>query len=212
MSGSYRGSGGAGWGTGGDATANYEIPGLTITEAGSSSAPSLAVAEAGIGLFQDSAGVLGVAGDVALPDTYANTTALAANVVLDSNGVLKRSTSSLRYKENISPLGDEDVLRVDRLKAYRYTDRYDPDLGYSVGFIAEQVAEWFPELVTRDPAGAPEAVQYPLVTAVLLHALLDTRRRLAVLEKEVRGGVSGNSEDGSGGADALPGEGAAGPG
>jgi hypothetical protein len=80
---------------------------------------------------------------------YNNTTATAANMVVNSFGGLDRSTSSIRFKTDVETLQPEyaDALLNCRPVWYRSLCANDnQDWGYW-GFIAEEVAEIDPRLV-----------------------------------------------------------------
>ena len=77
--------------------------------------------------------------------SYTNTTSSAANLHINSSGLMIRSTSSARYKTDIETLEDSyaDKLLDCRPVWYRSTatdDTAHPEWGY-YGFIAEEVAE-----------------------------------------------------------------------
>ena len=88
-------------------------------------------------------------GGVRLPDVYNQTIALSANVFIDTDGTLKRATSSIKYKTNIETLEDQyaDAVLNCRPVWYQSTSAGDnPNWGFW-GFIAEEVAEIDPRLV-----------------------------------------------------------------
>ena len=88
-------------------------------------------------------------GGVRLPDVYNQTIATGANVFIDSDGTLKRATSSIKYKTNVETLEDQyaDAVLNCRPVWYQSTSPSDnPDWGFW-GFIAEEVAEIDPRLV-----------------------------------------------------------------
>ena len=81
--------------------------------------------------------------------TYKTTTASGANVVVASNGVLQRSTSSERYKDILAPLELDDAKYADAMAlkpiVYRSTADADNPAYHYYSFSAE-------ELGTYDPA------------------------------------------------------------
>ena len=82
---------------------------------------------------------------------YNNTTGAGANVHVGGDGVLYRSTSSIRFKTNIESLEDSYADAILNIKPvwYRSTapgDEVHPDWSY-YGFIAEDVAKVDPRLV-----------------------------------------------------------------
>jgi len=104
--------------------------------------------------------------------TGIGTTASAANAFLDSgagNQIL-RSTSSIRYKENVLSVPAKVVDKMRRLRPVTYTSNCEHDDKEKIhfGLIAEEVAEEFPELVHRNAKGEPESVQYERLGPLLL--------------------------------------------
>lgn len=96
---------------------------------------------------------------------YSNTSSRAANVQINDSGTLRRSaSSSKRYKHNIRPLADsldaEKLLSVPVVQ-YIYNPDYlsgeDPRYGKSIpGFIAEDIAEYYPIAAEVDAEGCVE--------------------------------------------------------
>lgn len=81
--------------------------------------------------------------------TYKTTTALGANVVVDTSGTLMRSTSSERYKDILAPLELDDARYADAMAlkpiVYRSTADADNPAYHYYSFSAE-------ELGAHDPA------------------------------------------------------------
>jgi hypothetical protein len=105
------------------------------------------------------------------PRTYLNTTATAANVVVGSNGSYARSTSALKYKQDIRELESMDInsLRPVRYKSKCKGDDQTKD---HFGLIADEAADaGFEELVSRNASGEVEGFQYERLTVVLLKAM-----------------------------------------
>lgn len=122
------------------------------------------------------------------------TTASAANAFLDSStGQLLRSTSSLRYKEEVVDLVEEiDSSKIYDLKPISFTDKTSKSRHF--GLAAEQVAEVLPSLVQYgpetllDPAGdptkqIPDGVQYSLLSVLLLEEVRKLKAKIEALEK-----------------------------
>ncbi len=84
-----------------------------------------------------------------VPGIYAQVTAAAANVNVDANGTLLRSTSSGKYKKDIEELDSShrDLIFDLRPVWYRSTCGNDDGLWSWYGLIAEEVAEIDPRLV-----------------------------------------------------------------
>jgi len=77
-------------------------------------------------------------------------------------------TSSERYKQNIESLRDAESS-LQQLRGVRFTWKDSGEA--SLGLIAEEVADVFPELVTRSEDGYVEAMNYSALVAVLVEGL-----------------------------------------
>jgi hypothetical protein len=122
------------------------------------------------------------------------TTAVGANAVVDATtGALARSTSSRRYKQDISS-ADLDAETLLRLVPRRFRTKAEvaeqgDGAPQRVGFIAEEAAEVAPEFVTSDEDG-PEAFSYATyvtgLQAIVRHQaeqIADLTARLERLEQ-----------------------------
>jgi hypothetical protein len=111
---------------------------------------------------------------------YNLTTAGAANVfVTSSDFTLRRSTSALKYKQDIRDL---EELDINLLRPIRYKSKCEGDdqTKDHFGVIADEAAEaGFEELVTRGANDEIEGFQYERLTVVLL-------KKLQVLESEFK--------------------------
>ena len=119
------------------------------------------------------------AGSIFVPRTYLDTTASAANMFITSAGQYARSTSALKYKQDIRDVENFDIglLRPVRYKSKCEGDDQTKD---HLGLIADEAAEaGFEELVTRGADGEVEGFQYERLTVVLL-------KKLQVLESEFK--------------------------
>lgn len=110
-----------------------------------------------------------------------DTTSLGANTVLDGD-VLKKSTSSLRYKVNVR---DEQFdhsallrLRPVRFQDKRQYEKQGEEAREYVGLIAEEVdALGLKEFVFYDGEGRPDGVQYDRLVVGLLSLVKDLYER-----------------------------------
>lgn len=112
---------------------------------------------------------------------YNNTTANAANVNVDSGGILRRSTSSLRYKSNVADAthGLADVLK---LRSVTYKGKNDGERVFG-GLIAEEVHDaGLTEFVAYDKEGRPDALHYGNMVALLVKAVQELSAKVAALE------------------------------
>jgi hypothetical protein len=113
---------------------------------------------------------------------YPQTTASAANVTIASGGDLLRSTSALKYKQDIRDIEEMDI---DLLRPVRYKSKCanDDQTKDHLGLIADEAAEaGFEELVIRGADGEVEGFQYERLTVVLLKTVQSLRQRVAALE------------------------------
>ena len=110
---------------------------------------------------------------------YNNTTTAAANLNVSSNGFLGRSTSSIRYKENVRDYtGSIDALRPVMFNSINEDD----DKDYA-GFIAEEVHETgLVEFVQYDDQGRPDLVNYANIAALLVKEVQDLKAEVAALK------------------------------
>jgi hypothetical protein len=134
---------------------------------------------------------------------YNTTTSGGANVNVASTGLVRRSTSSAKYKTNVETIEDSysDALLNCRPVYYRSTCENDnPNYGWW-GFIAEEVAEIDPRLVyykevdvaldgeggkTETPCELePEGVAYERFVPHLLNLIKRQKQAIETLESKV---------------------------
>jgi hypothetical protein len=107
-------------------------------------------------------------------------------VYVASDGKLGTTTSSRRYKEEIVDMDVEsDVLLRLRPVSFYYRKELDGEHLRQYGLVAEEVAEVAPDLVAYDEDGAPQAVRYHLVNAMLLNEVQKQRRQLEAQRAEI---------------------------
>jgi hypothetical protein len=112
---------------------------------------------------------------------YNNTTGSAANAFIAADGTLGRSTSSLKYKTDItdSTRGLADVLKL-RPVTYKSKNGDDTIFG---GLIAEEVhAAGLTEFVAYAPDNAPDAIHYSNMVSLLVAAIKELTARVQTLE------------------------------
>lgn len=92
-------------------------------------------------------------------------------VYVNQNGQLGTQPSSLRFKEQVTDMGDtSNALMALRPVTFLYKPEYDKGkrtLQY--GLIAEEVAQVYPELVADDKDGRPYSVRYQYLATMLLN-------------------------------------------
>jgi hypothetical protein len=90
--------------------------------------------------------------------------------------------SDISVKENIRPIFN--VLgRVVNSRGVIY-DRIDSKTKNNIGFIAQELEEQFPELVTTNPDGT-KAVKYQNATAVLFEAVKEQQKQIDSLQEQI---------------------------
>jgi hypothetical protein len=112
---------------------------------------------------------------------YNNTTGSAANLVVDSGGGISRSTSSIKYKNDVQDAvyGLADVLK---LRAVTYKGKNDGDKIFG-GLIAEEVhAAGLTQFVQYAPDGSPDALAYGNMISVFVNAIKELNARIIRLE------------------------------
>ena len=112
----------------------------------------------------------------------------AVNVVIDSNGQLGTLSSSRRFKEDIHDMGEASsgLLRL-RPVTFRYQKPFaDGSKPVQYGLIAEEVAEVYPDLVTRLADGQVETVKYQVLDSMLLNELQKEHQRFQQQVEAIR--------------------------
>lgn len=99
---------------------------------------------------------------------YNQTSGGGANVVIQSDGLLVRSTSSLKYKKDIRDITESDVIQKLRPITYRSKSQNDDEKKRFLGFIAEEVEKIEPMLVYYGSDGQVEGFQYDRLTVLLV--------------------------------------------
>jgi hypothetical protein len=108
----------------------------------------------------------------------------AIPVLVDSNGQLGTVSSSRRYKFDINSMGatTDDLMRL-RPVTFRYLAHGD-NAPIQYGLIAEEVADVYPEMVTRNKDGEVETVMYQFLAPMLLNDLQKQHQHIDRLESE----------------------------
>jgi len=117
---------------------------------------------------------------------YNLTTASAANVHCDSNGILYRSTSSLKYKKNVadSQFGLQELLAL-RPVTYQSKSEADGETTYG-GLIAEEVHNaGLSEFVQYAEDGSPDALAYGNMVSLCIKAIQEQQAMIVELQAKV---------------------------
>lgn len=114
--------------------------------------------------------------------TYNNTSGSAANVYVDSSGILYRSTSSLKYKTDVVGY-NKGMTEVLSLRPVSYKEKDKETSRVFTGLIAEEVhAAGLGEFVEYAADGTPDALLYSNMVALLVNAVKELHARVAILE------------------------------
>jgi hypothetical protein len=105
---------------------------------------------------------------------YNLTTASAANLVVQVNGELSRSTSSLKYKTDVADSA-HGLAEVMQLRPVTYKGKNDGDTVFG-GLIAEEVhAAGLTEFVQYAPDGSPDALAYGQMVSLAFKAIQELK-------------------------------------
>ena len=113
----------------------------------------------------------------------------SANVVVDGSGNIYRSTSALKYKQDVRDLESIDISSFRPVRYKSKSPKDDPNKDF-IGFIADEFHDaGLTELVSYgqpDEEGNPvvEGFNYDRLTAVLTKALQEANTKIATLEAE----------------------------
>jgi hypothetical protein len=115
---------------------------------------------------------------------YNQTTGSAANMFVDSNGNLNRSTSSLKYKTDVKDAthGLTDLLK---LRSVTYKGKRDGDIVFG-GLIAEEVdAVGLTEFVQYADDGSPDSLAYGNMVSLCIKAIQELNAKVTALEAQL---------------------------
>ena len=96
------------------------------------------------------------------------------------------AASSMRYKENISELTNEQADKLMQLRPVEFD--YKESETHSHGLIAEEVYNVFPEIVTLNEDMQPDAVQYVNLIPYLIKKIQMQDEKINSLEKRLKAG------------------------
>jgi hypothetical protein len=106
-----------------------------------------------------------------------------SQVFVNTNGQLGTAPSSARYKRDIQPMGDRSHGLL-KLRPVTFHYKFDPQGPQQYGLIAEEVAEVYPDLVTKGEDGKVESVQYHELIPMLLNEVQQQQQQLSQLKAQ----------------------------
>ena len=124
-----------------------------------------------------------VGGIIGCLDVYNNTTASAANVQIDSNGYFARSTSSLKYKNNVRDY-DKGLDIINQMRPVYYNGKNDGNTLFA-GLIAEEIHDLgLTEFVQYAKDGTPDALSYSNMVALLIKGMKELKQELDTIKNK----------------------------
>lgn len=96
-------------------------------------------------------------------------------------------TSSRKVKENIKPMESEEARKILDLEAVSFDYKNKSSGTNKRGFIAEDVAEVLPNLVTAETEELPASLDYIGMIPYLQAVIKEQEKRIEALEKKVNG-------------------------
>ena len=129
-------------------------------------------------LYLTSGGALNVA------ELDSLTTASAANVFIATDGFLKKSTSSLRYKNTVND-ATHGLTELMTLRSVTYKGNSDGDTVFG-GLIAEEVhSAGLTEFVQYNNDGEPDALAYSNMVSLCIKAIQEQQATITALEARI---------------------------
>ena len=128
---------------------------------------------------------LHVVGNARITGAYSVTTAEAANVYVNSTGVLQRSTSSIKYKTDVEDYS-KGLKEVMQLRPVTFKSINSNNDKTYAGFIAEELADLkLNELVENNDSGEPDAISYAYMVTLLTKAIQEQQEQISLLKKRL---------------------------
>jgi hypothetical protein len=129
--------------------------------------------------------ILHVVGNARITGAYNVTTGSAANVFVTSDGVLQRSTSSIKYKSDVENY-TKGLNEVMKLRPVTYKSINSNSDKIYAGFIAEELADLkLTELYENNDYGEPDAISYAYMVTLLTKAIQEQQEQITLLKKRL---------------------------
>jgi len=123
-------------------------------------------------------------GTLFVPQVYNDTTGSAANMFVNSSGVIHRSTSSQRYKNTIND-ATHGLTELLALRPVTYKGNNDGDTVFG-GLIAEEVHDaGLTEFVQYDDDNQPDALAYGNMVSLCIKAIQEQQATITALEARI---------------------------
>jgi hypothetical protein len=122
-----------------------------------------------IGSTQDGAFIAGICG-------VTTVNADAIPVLIDSAGQLRTVSSSIKYKENVADITEEESGVLDFLHPVSFN--YKGQTKKTLGLIAEEVEHCYPEMCVYDADGELLTVDYSRLAILLLKEVQRLKKKI----------------------------------
>ena len=120
-------------------------------------------------------------GQFIMPGVYTDTTSDSANINVRADGLHRRNTSSLRYKNTVND-ATHGLTELLALRPVTYKGNNDGDTVFG-GLIAEEVHDaGLTEFVYYDSENRPDALRYPHMVSLCIKAIQELSEKIAALE------------------------------
>jgi hypothetical protein len=124
-------------------------------------------------------------GLIQAPYVWNKTNAAAANMYIDSAGTFWRSTSSLKYKENVADLS-YGLAKALQLRPVAFTSKNETSGRVYAGLIAEEVHDaGLTEFVVYNEENEPDAIHYGNMVALAFKAIQELNAKVEALQARV---------------------------
>ena len=125
-------------------------------------------------------------GYMASVPTYNNTYSNAANMYVGNDGFMGRSTSSIKYKENVLDY-TKGLAEIMQLRPVSYTSKNPTEEGQNfAGLIAEEVHELgLTEFVQYAEDGSPDALAYQNMVSLLVKAIQEQQAQIEAQQQQI---------------------------
>jgi hypothetical protein len=132
-----------------------------------------------------------VSGSCFIGNIFSATSSSGTAVFVNASGRLGTTTSSRRFKEQISPMDRaSEALFALKPVTFRYREEIDPERVPQFGLVAEDVEKINPNLVVRDKGGKAYSVRYDQVNAMLLNEFLKEHRKNEQQRKDLEATIA----------------------
>ena len=129
-------------------------------------------------------GVAYIENQIVAVGTYTQTTGVAANINIRSDGLMRRSTSSIRYKNTVLD-ATHGLTELLALRPVTYKGNDDGDTVFG-GLIAEEVHDaGLTEFVQYNEDDEPDALAYGNMVSLCIKAIQEQQATITALEARI---------------------------